>query len=121
LGCRFSIEDLSSAALQDRRTPRPNASRQRLRRRIHAGKRVNATNGTQADQPTGNTTGLTNSGRLFDRQAWGGLTTPLGEFRVGRQNTGIFYIGNYIDLAPAGSGMANRPSSRCSRSGTRRY
>ena len=58
---------------------------------------LNATNGTQADQPNANTTGLTTSGRLFDRQAWGGMTTPYGEFRVGRQNTEIFFGGNYID------------------------
>jgi hypothetical protein len=34
---------------------------------------------------------------MFDRQAWGGMTTPYGEFRVGRQNTEIFTSGNYID------------------------
>jgi predicted porin len=58
---------------------------------------LNATNGTQADQPNSNSSGLTSSGRLFDRQAWAGLVTPVGEFRVGRQNTEIFYVGNYID------------------------
>jgi predicted porin len=58
---------------------------------------LNATNGTQADQPNAATTGLTTSGRLFDRQAWAGMTTPYGEVRVGRQNTEIFYGGNYID------------------------
>jgi len=59
---------------------------------------LNATNGTQADQPNANTTGLTTSGRLFDRQAWAGLTSAsLGEFRVGRQNTDIQANGNYID------------------------
>ena len=58
---------------------------------------LNATNGTQADQPNANTTGLTSSGRLFDRQAWAGMTSPYGEFRVGRQNTEIFFGGNYID------------------------
>ena len=59
---------------------------------------LNATNGTQADQPNAATTGLTTSGRLFDRQAWAGLTsTSLGEFRVGRQNTDIQATGNYID------------------------
>jgi predicted porin len=57
----------------------------------------NATNGTQADQPNANTTGLTTSGRLFDRQAWGGVSSPYGEFRVGRQNTDIQSQGNYID------------------------
>jgi predicted porin len=58
---------------------------------------LNATNGTQADQPNANTTGLTTSGRLFDRQAWGGMTTPYGDVRVGRQNTEIFFGGNFID------------------------
>ncbi len=58
---------------------------------------LNATNGTQADQPNANTTGLTSSGRLFDRQAWAGVTSPYGELRVGRQNTEIFFGGNYID------------------------
>ncbi len=58
---------------------------------------LNATNGTQADQPNANTTGLTTSGRLFDRQAWAGVTTPYGEIRVGRQNTDIQANGNYID------------------------
>ena len=58
---------------------------------------LNATNGTQADQPNAATTGLTTSGRLFDRQAWAGMTTPYGEVRVGRQNTEIFFGGNYID------------------------
>ena len=57
----------------------------------------NATNGTQADQPNAGTTGLTTSGRLFDRQAWAGVTSPWGEFRVGRQNTDIQANGNYID------------------------
>ena len=57
----------------------------------------NATNGTQADQPNANATGLTTSGRLFDRQAWAGVTSPYGEFRVGRQNTDIQSQGNYID------------------------
>ena len=58
---------------------------------------LNATNGAQADQANANATGLTTSGRLFDRQAWAGATTPYGEVRVGRQNTEIFYGGNYID------------------------
>jgi len=57
----------------------------------------NGTNGTQADQANANTTGLTTSGRLFDRQAWAGITSPYGEFRVGRQNTDIQSQGNYID------------------------
>jgi predicted porin len=57
----------------------------------------NATNGTQADQPNANATGLTTSGRLFDRQAWAGITSPYGEFRAGRQNSDIQSQGNYID------------------------
>jgi predicted porin len=59
---------------------------------------LNATNGTQADQPNATATGLTTSGRLFDRQAWAGVTTPYGEVRVGRQNTEAFLGGNYIDF-----------------------
>ena len=39
----------------------------------------------------------TDTSRLFDRQAWAGLSTPYGEIRVGRQNTAILYIGNYVD------------------------
>jgi len=58
---------------------------------------LNSTNGTQADQPNANTTGLTTSGRLFDRQAWAGVTSPYGDLRLGRQNTEIFFGGNYID------------------------
>ena len=58
---------------------------------------LNATNGAQADQANVNTTGLTTSGRLFDRQAWGGVSSPYGEVRVGRQNTDIQSQGNYID------------------------
>ncbi|HEY9025640.1 MAG TPA: porin [Burkholderiaceae bacterium] len=57
----------------------------------------NATNGTQADQPNSNASGLTTSGRLFDRQAWAGVSSPYGELRVGRQNTDIQSQGNYID------------------------
>ncbi len=57
----------------------------------------NATNGAQGDQPNAATTGLTTSGRLFDRQAWAGLTSPYGELRVGRQNTDIQANGNFID------------------------
>lgn len=36
--------------------------------------------------------------RMFDRQAWVGYATPVGEFRIGRQNTAIFYRGDYIDF-----------------------
>jgi predicted porin len=46
----------------------------------------NADTGTAAD-----------TNRLFDRQAWVGINTPLGEFRAGRQNTEIFLIGGAID------------------------
>ena len=35
--------------------------------------------------------------RQFDRHLWAGLATPVGEFRVGRQNTAIFYKGGYVD------------------------
>lgn len=38
------------------------------------------------------------SGSLFDRQSWVGVATPqYGEFRIGRQNTAIFFRGDYID------------------------
>jgi len=38
------------------------------------------------------------SSRLFDRQAWVGLRrSDLGELRLGRQNTEIFFIGETID------------------------
>jgi len=47
---------------------------------------LNADNGSGAD-----------TGRVFDRQSWVGLATPLGELRVGRQNTAIFSIGGAID------------------------
>lgn len=47
---------------------------------------LNADTGTAAD-----------ASRLFDRQAWVGVAAPLGEFRIGRQNTDIFLIGGAID------------------------
>ncbi|MES2070136.1 MAG: porin [Pseudomonadota bacterium] len=47
---------------------------------------INADSGSQAD-----------GARLFDRQAWVGINTPVGEFRLGRQNTAIFFIGGAID------------------------
>jgi predicted porin len=47
---------------------------------------INATSGAPADTT-----------RLFDRQAWVGLVTPVGEFRVGRQNTEVFLRGGAID------------------------
>jgi predicted porin len=48
---------------------------------------LNATNGAAAD-----------STRLFDRRAWVGMITPVGEFRAGRQNTAVFYFGDYTDF-----------------------
>jgi predicted porin len=47
---------------------------------------LNATSGAAADAT-----------RLFDRQAWAGLSTPVGEFRAGRQNTEVFLRGAAID------------------------
>ena len=47
---------------------------------------LNGTSGAPADAT-----------RLFDRQAWAGLVTPGGEFRVGRQNTEVFLRGGAID------------------------
>ena len=44
-----------------------------------------------------NTGALADAPRLFDRQAWVGINTPAGEFRIGRQNTIIFFIGGAID------------------------
>jgi predicted porin len=58
-------------------------------------------NGLAAD-----TGALAESSRLFDRQAWVGMNTPVGQFRVGRQNTIAFFIGNgvdYTDRATYGS------------------
>ncbi|SFV16500.1 porin [Pseudoduganella namucuonensis] len=50
------------------------------------------------EQGIGADTGAAADGsRLFDRQAWIGLNTPVGEFRMGRQNTQVFYIGGAID------------------------
>jgi predicted porin len=40
---------------------------------------------------------LADSARLFDRQAWLGVNTPIGEFRFGRQNTQAQAIGSAID------------------------
>ena len=37
------------------------------------------------------------SSRLFDRQAWIGVSAPFGEVRMGRQNTEIFATGGAID------------------------
>lgn len=47
----------------------------------------NADNGVQAD-----------TSRLFDRQAWVGLSSPIGELRFGRQNGSVFRQGGYIDF-----------------------
>ncbi|PUA16596.1 porin [Glaciimonas sp. PCH181] len=44
-----------------------------------------------------NTGAAADAPRLFDRQAWVGINTPGGEFRLGRQNTIIFFIGGAID------------------------
>jgi predicted porin len=41
----------------------------------------------------GNTGAQAQGTRLFDRQAWVGIATPGGEFRVGRQATEIFFTG----------------------------
>ena len=51
----------------------------------------------QLEQGLNDTTGAqADATRLFDRQLWAGLATPIGEFRVGR-NTAVFYKGGYID------------------------
>ena len=34
----------------------------------------------------------------MDRRSWVGMATPSGEFRMGRQNTEIFYRGGCIDF-----------------------
>lgn len=50
------------------------------------------------EQGLNDTTGAAaDNTRQFDRQLWAGLATGVGEFRVGRQNTAIFYRGGYID------------------------
>ena len=48
---------------------------------------LNSDNGAQADTT-----------RLFDRQLWAGVATPYGELRAGRQNTAVFFRGDYIDF-----------------------
>lgn len=40
---------------------------------------------------------MADSARLFDRQAWVGVNTPVGEFRFGRQNGPVQTIGGAID------------------------
>jgi predicted porin len=48
---------------------------------------ASATSGASAD-----------ASRAFDRQSWAGMAdSSLGEIRIGRQNTAIFYRGDYID------------------------
>ena len=42
---------------------------------------------------------MADSARSFDRQSWVGLGSPYGEVRFGRQNTAIFYRGDYIDFS----------------------
>lgn len=49
---------------------------------------ANSDTGTSAD-----------TSRLFDRQAWIGISTPAGEFMAGRQNAEIFLIGDAIDYS----------------------
>ena len=57
------------------------------------GVKFNLEGGFNADNGTSAT-----SGALFDRQAWGGIVVPgVGEFRAGRQNTGIFTRGGAMD------------------------
>jgi predicted porin len=48
--------------------------------------------GFNADSGTG-----ADPNRLFDRQSWAGLAIPVGEIRIGRQNTEIFSIGGAVD------------------------
>ena len=53
-------------------------------------------NGAPNDSTYASNFGTT--GRLFDRQAWAGVDTPYGEFRAGRQNSAIFFRGDYVDF-----------------------
>jgi predicted porin len=51
-----------------------------------------------------------NAYRLFDRQAWVGVSAPYGEVRFGRQNTPMFAMSGYLDAFSAatyGSGYNN--------------
>jgi predicted porin len=51
-----------------------------------------------AEQGLNGTTGAAaDATRMFDRQLWAGLVTPVGEVRTGRQNTAILYVGGAID------------------------
>lgn len=52
----------------------------------------------QLEQGLNDTTGAqADTTRLFDRQAWVGIETQVGEFRAGRQNGIVFYKGSYVD------------------------
>jgi predicted porin len=53
---------------------------------------LNSDDGSQAD---GN--------RLFNRQAWAGLSGPWGELRLGRQNTPQFYMNGKFDAFTSGT------------------
>jgi predicted porin len=53
---------------------------------------LNSDDGSQAD---GN--------RLFNRQAWVGVAGPLGELRLGRQNTPQFYMNGKFDAFTSGT------------------
>ena len=53
---------------------------------------LNSDDGSQAD---GN--------RLFNRQAWTGISGPLGELRLGRQNTPQFYMNGKFDAFTSGT------------------
>lgn len=46
----------------------------------------------------GDTGGMADASRAFDRQSWVGVATPVGEWRLGRQNTVLFGRGGYIDF-----------------------
>jgi len=46
----------------------------------------------------GNSGAAADATRGFDRQTWVGMATPYGEFRAGRQNTIIFFRGDYVDF-----------------------
>ncbi len=44
-----------------------------------------------------NTGSTADTSRLFDRQAWVGMNTPVGEFRLGRQNSLALLAGSQLD------------------------
>jgi predicted porin len=74
---------------------------------IGGGYRINFTLENGFDLGTGQ---QQNSFRLFDRQAWVGLSGGFGEFRVGRQNTPLFLLRNNMDALGGvtyGSGFNN--------------